>query len=192
MDPRGTLRSYPYVVLRVRCDACGRGGGYRLATLVEKFGANFPLDQLVERLAYPTCARNPGNRRKGKYHYPTTCEARLPDLEPPMKESDLPAGRDPHRPHLPFKRGNEVYPDGPYWRATSVRRSATIETIRLTGSTVIAARRLHCKRQQFLDYSRWPNATKIDAIEQRLVCMSCKCRKVELIVPGQPSIEDGH
>lgn len=57
---------------------------------------------------------------------------------------------------------------------------------------MILARCLHCKREQLLGVDRWPSTMKLDAIEQRLVCMKCKCRKVELMLPGQPSIEDGY
>lgn len=109
-----------------------------------------------------------------------------------MKEADLPSARDPHKPQLPFKRGDEVEPDRPYWRPVSARRHETVETIRRTGSTVIPARCLHCRRERFFEIDRWPVTVKLDTIEQRLVCMKCKCRKIELIVPGQPSIEDGH
>lgn len=191
-DPRGTLRQYPYVVVRLRCDGCGRSGGYRLASLVEKFGAGFPLERLVERLCYPTCGRNPANRQKHRLSGPKNCEAYLCDLRSNMAEADLPPGRDPYRPQLPFARGNEVNLDRPYWRPTSARRPETVEAVRRTGSTLIEARCLHCKRQRHVSFERWPNAIKLDAIEQRMVCMSCGCRKVELIVPGQPSIEDGH
>jgi len=109
-----------------------------------------------------------------------------------MEDADLPPGRDPHRPQLPYARGNEVDPDRPYWRPTSAQRRETVETIKRTGSTIIRARCLHCKREQFLGIDRFPPTLKLDAIEQRLVCTKCKCRKVELLVPGKPSIEDGH
>ena len=191
-DPRGTLRQYPYVVVRLRCDCCARSGGYRLASLVEKYGAGFPLERLVERLCYPTCGRNPENRQKHRLSGPKNCEAYLCDLRSDMAEADLPPGRDPFRPQLPFARGNEVDPDRPYWRPTSARRRETVETIRRTGSTMIPARCLDCKREQLLGVDRFPPTVKLDALEQRLVCIKCKCRKVELIVPGQPSIVDGH
>lgn len=67
-----------------------------------------------------------------------------------------------------------------------------METIRRTGSTMVYARCLHCKRENFIGIDRWPPTMKLDAIEQRLVCVKCKCRKVELRAPGQPSIEDRH
>lgn len=191
-DPRGTLRLYPYVVVRLRCDCCGRSGGYRLASLVEKYGAGFPLERLVERLAYPTCGRNPANRQKHRLSGPKNCEAYLCDLRSDIAGADLPPGRDPYRPQLPFARGNEVDPERPYWRPRSARRPDTIETIRRTGSTMISARCLRCRREGLIGVDRWSRSMKLDAIEQRMVCATCGCRKVELIVPGQVSIEDGH
>jgi hypothetical protein len=170
-DPRETLRQYPYVVVRLRCDCCGRSGGYRLASLVEKYGAGFPLELLIERLAYPTCGRNPVNRQKHRLSGPKNCETYLCDLRSDMAEADLPPARDPYSPKLPFARGNEVDPERPYWRPTSARRRETIETIRRTGSTVIPARCLHCKRERFLGTDRWSRTVKLDAIEQRLVCI---------------------
>lgn len=52
-DRKDTLLTYPYVRVRIACDYCNRKGGYRLARLAEKFGANIPLYELLKRLAHP-------------------------------------------------------------------------------------------------------------------------------------------
>jgi len=51
MDEREqTLVGYPYVVVRIGCDFCGRKGGYRLARLAAKFGAEITLGELLKRI----------------------------------------------------------------------------------------------------------------------------------------------
>jgi hypothetical protein len=45
-----TLFTYPYVIVRLRCDRCQRRGGYRLTRLVLKFGPNITMDELLMRL----------------------------------------------------------------------------------------------------------------------------------------------
>jgi hypothetical protein len=41
------LVDFPYVLVRLRCDACKRGGSYRLARLAVKYGAEILLDDLI-------------------------------------------------------------------------------------------------------------------------------------------------
>ena len=89
MDRCDTLLEYPYVVVRVRCDSCNRRGKYRLARLVDKFGADFPLDELIKRLAHATCGHRPENQRKGK-RWAQRCTAYFPDLDPPQPPPDIP------------------------------------------------------------------------------------------------------
>ena len=106
-DRKDTLLTYPYVRVRVACDYCNRKGGYRLARLAEKFGANIPLYELLKRLAHPTCGHRPENQRKGKRwsNGERKCLAYFPDLESPMPPLDLPPA--------PVKRGlSIVEPDG--------------------------------------------------------------------------------
>jgi hypothetical protein len=45
------LVDFPYVLVRLRCDACKRAGSYRLARLAVKFGAEILLDDLLVRLS---------------------------------------------------------------------------------------------------------------------------------------------
>ena len=91
MDKKTTLLGYPYVVVRIRCDLCNRSGGYRLARLADKFGADFPLEELLRRLAHPTCGHRPDNQRKGKrWAIEGGCKAFFPDLERPQPPPDLP------------------------------------------------------------------------------------------------------
>ncbi len=52
-----TLAHFPYVVVRLRCELCPRRrGSYRLARLVERFGADADLDRVRWELARP-CPR---------------------------------------------------------------------------------------------------------------------------------------
>jgi hypothetical protein len=45
------LVDFPYVLVRLRCNACKRAGAYRLARLAVKFGAEILLDDLLMRLS---------------------------------------------------------------------------------------------------------------------------------------------
>jgi hypothetical protein len=45
------LVDFPYVLVRLRCDACKRAGSYRLARLAVKYGAEIFLDDLIVRLS---------------------------------------------------------------------------------------------------------------------------------------------
>jgi hypothetical protein len=42
------LVDFPYVLVRLRCDACKRAGSYRLARLAVKYGAEILLDDLLD------------------------------------------------------------------------------------------------------------------------------------------------
>jgi hypothetical protein len=54
MDDRDCLALYPFVVVRIACRICSRGGSYRLARLAVKFGPEITLRDLLER--FPTTA----------------------------------------------------------------------------------------------------------------------------------------
>jgi hypothetical protein len=87
MPPPDTLLTYPYVIVRIGCDACSRSGRYRLARLAEKYGADIELDALLAYLA-GDC------KHWGHSHpYRFRCQARFRDLEPPRRPPDLPAMR---------------------------------------------------------------------------------------------------
>jgi hypothetical protein len=82
--PPGRLLNYPYVVVRIACDACGRAGRYRLARLAEKYGAQTELETLLACLA-ADC------KHFGHSHpYRFRCRVRFCDLDPPRRPSDLP------------------------------------------------------------------------------------------------------
>ena len=72
--PLGTLRSYPYVVVRVSCAACARQGQYRLAKLAAEYGADCRLDAVLAQLT-ETCWRRKARRGRAQ-----GCEAGFPDL----------------------------------------------------------------------------------------------------------------
>jgi hypothetical protein len=72
---------FPYVLVRLRCDACERTGAYRLARLAVKFGAEILLDDLLVRLS-ADCPWRDDPRG--------TCGARFTDL-PSRRPPDLPA-----------------------------------------------------------------------------------------------------
>jgi hypothetical protein len=92
-EPKNTLVSYPYVIVRIACDRCNRQGGFRLARLAAKYGADYPMDQLLADLAHRDCGHRPENQRKGKRWTiaEKRCQAYYPDLERPMPPPDLPA-----------------------------------------------------------------------------------------------------
>ncbi len=79
-----TLVRYPYVVVRIGCEACVRGGAYRLARLAHKFGPEIPLPELLKRLTADCPLQNPRHPYQGR------CRARFIDLEPPMRPPDAP------------------------------------------------------------------------------------------------------
>ena len=45
------LIDFPYILVRLRCDACKRAGAYRLARLAVKFGSEILLDDLLLSLS---------------------------------------------------------------------------------------------------------------------------------------------
>jgi len=82
-----SLLTYPYVIVRIACDGCGRSGRYRLARLAEKYGADVELDTLLGYLA-GDC------KHWGHSHpYRFRCRARFRDLEPPRRPPDTPGMR---------------------------------------------------------------------------------------------------
>jgi hypothetical protein len=74
------LVHYPYVLVRLQCDACKRAGFYRLARLAVKYGAEILLDDLLLRLSADCPWRD---EPRG------TCQVRFADL-PPQRPPDLP------------------------------------------------------------------------------------------------------
>lgn len=83
------LSEYPYVRVRIACEACQRRGSYRLARLAAKYGPEILLDTLIELLSADCALRRIGRTRGG---HDMHCKARFPDLHPPQPPPDLPPG----------------------------------------------------------------------------------------------------
>jgi hypothetical protein len=51
--PRGSLSlaEYPAATVRLTCSKCGRSGQLRKATLIEKYGRDVPLPELLRHVA---------------------------------------------------------------------------------------------------------------------------------------------
>ena len=78
------LSDFPWVIVRVGCSLCPRRNGhYRLARLAEKFGADAPLSDVLDRIAFDCPWRSkPGQRARGKYN--VKCKARFIDVGGPL------------------------------------------------------------------------------------------------------------
>ena len=81
------LLCYPYVVVRIGCEACVRRGAYRLVRLAHKYGPEIALPELLERLTADCPLRHP------RHPYQGHCRARFIALEPPMRPPDAPRVR---------------------------------------------------------------------------------------------------
>jgi hypothetical protein len=87
MDDRDCLAFYPFVVVRIACRVCSRGGSYRLARLAAKFGPEVSLRDLTERFSYDCLWRAEARSKRGQ----NACGVYLPDLEQP-RPPDVPPG----------------------------------------------------------------------------------------------------
>jgi hypothetical protein len=86
------LVDYPFVVVRVGCELCGRRtANYRLARLAAKFGPEISLRQLVEYLSWDCPVRDPAIPSKRRRHRDVPCGAKLIDLNGPPRPPDMPA-----------------------------------------------------------------------------------------------------
>ena len=58
MVPHGSLTAadYPNETVTIRCESCGREGRYRRQTLVDRFGGDMVLPEILDRIA--GCERN--------------------------------------------------------------------------------------------------------------------------------------
>lgn len=88
---RAALSTYPYVVVRIACDACRRKGSYRLARLADRFGAEASLDDVLKQLS-ADCPKRSLKRYKGEY---LVCGVTLPDLASPTPPDVPPAVASP-------------------------------------------------------------------------------------------------
>lgn len=75
------LVDFPYVLVRLCCDACKRAGSYRLARLAVKYGSEILLEDLLVRLSADCPWRDDPQG---------SCGARFTDL-PPRRPPDLPS-----------------------------------------------------------------------------------------------------
>lgn len=89
--PPERLVDFPYVVVRLRCSLCPRRGAYRLARLVEKFGADARLTEVLYRIAFD-CRWMRAPHMPPPRKYEARCGARFADLEAvPPRPADVPA-----------------------------------------------------------------------------------------------------
>lgn len=70
-----SLRDYPGPIVRITCAACGRAGSYRREALLDRFGRDAGLPDVLAQLS-EDCDR----RRDWRQHGP--CGAGFPDLVP--------------------------------------------------------------------------------------------------------------
>lgn len=84
------LRDYPWVVVRMRCHFCRRGGDVRLAVYAEKYGAYSTLGQLVIEFI-KGCEWAPWNPTRRPQKYGMKCGGYCMDLRRP-DPPDLPPG----------------------------------------------------------------------------------------------------
>jgi hypothetical protein len=83
------LSDYPWVIVRVGCNLCGRKGEYRLARLAAKLGPETSLDEVLDHIAHDCpWRRYPKQRPAGKYD--GKCGAQFVDLSCPTRPPDLP------------------------------------------------------------------------------------------------------
>jgi hypothetical protein len=77
----GRLSEFPWVIARVDCPLCPhRRGQYRLARLVEKFGADIQLCELLGKIAFD-CPRKGLPWERPPNQFDPNCKARFTDLE---------------------------------------------------------------------------------------------------------------
>ncbi|WP_342361343.1 hypothetical protein [Terrarubrum flagellatum] len=94
------LLTYPFVVVRVGCKVCNKVKRYRLARLVETFGADATMAHVLDRITI-NCPWRMDRTVKGRIKKPITdekCGAYYLDLEGPRPPPDDPAA--PSRPTL--------------------------------------------------------------------------------------------
>ncbi len=87
VEPR--LRDFPYIVVRVECNLCGRKGEYKLADLAERYGAKFTLDDFLAAIRKPCGYPLPWTIRKRRKMQPV-CHIALPDWDRQPRPPDLP------------------------------------------------------------------------------------------------------
>ncbi|MBN9443706.1 hypothetical protein [Bosea sp. (in: a-proteobacteria)] len=82
------LRNWPWVVVRMRCHFCRRGGDARLAVLAAKHGPYITMGRLLVEFM-KGCAWAPWNPTRRPQKYGRKCGGYCPDLRRP-DPPDLP------------------------------------------------------------------------------------------------------
>ena len=65
-----TTSTYPFPMIRLVCDKCGRKGQYRRQTLIDRFGPDTGMPEVLGELAQCPDRQN----------YSDICQVRCPDL----------------------------------------------------------------------------------------------------------------
>lgn len=82
------LRDYPWIVVRLRCHFCRRGGDYRLADIVAKHGPRITMGRIVVGFV-GGCHWAPWNPTRKPQKYGMKCGGFCPDLRA-SRPPDLP------------------------------------------------------------------------------------------------------
>ena len=188
------LSSYPFVIVRIACDLCGRSGKHRLVRLGAKFGPECPLEEVLARLAADCPARRPLREISGQ-QWKRGCWARFPDLDGPPQPPDLPADlrmprlvsdRDERPPgYVPRSRRNprRAY-DHNGREIEPVRIAAMIE--RRMKSVLVYCGEIGCGREAKVDVSSWPGEMYVPDIALHLRCGGCGKRGAARIMGDWP------
>jgi len=83
------LSQYPFVIVRIACDRCGRSGRYRLARLAAAYGPECEAEAVLQRLTLDCVYRTGGDRLRPKANE-NACRATLIDLRGAPRPPDLP------------------------------------------------------------------------------------------------------
>ncbi len=67
-----TLATYPFDEVRIRCEPCGREGCYRRSWLIERFGAEMSMPEVLDKITDGCPRKRPSA--------PERCQAIYPDL----------------------------------------------------------------------------------------------------------------
>ncbi len=87
-DEETQLRDFPWVIVRLRCPWCRRGGDYRLADVASKHGSRTTIGRIV--IAFmEECEWRPWNPARKPQKYGMKCGGYCPDLRRP-DPPDLP------------------------------------------------------------------------------------------------------
>ena len=65
-----TTSTYPFPIVRIVCSKCARSGQYRHQTLIDLYGPDAGMPEVLEKLAQCPDSRN----------YSDICQVRCPDL----------------------------------------------------------------------------------------------------------------